>query len=385
MDYLNMNQALKFILLLGIVSLFGDFTYEGARSIVGPYLSVLGVSSAALGIIVGLGDFLGYAVRIPSGILSDKTRWYWFFTIFGFATNLFALPLLALTNNWLLAAGLIILERIGKGIRTPARDTMLSYATKKTGRGFGFGLHESLDQIGAVIGPLFVALILYLRPNDYRLSFLLLLIPATLSLLILFVAQRLFQNPQKLEKNERKSVSSRQFTIYLIGIAFVALGFANFILIAYHLEKASILTTEWIAFIYAIAMAVDGLSAFLMGQLFDTKGISILAGVTAISALFAPLVFLGGFTSVLIGIILWGIGMGSHESIMRAVVPTLIPPSKRGAAYGLVNTVFGIFWALGSFAIGTLYDISLTATVIFSLATQLTAIPFFLWTKRSSY
>lgn len=383
-----MNQALKFIVLLGIVSLFGDFTYEGARSIVGPYLSILGASGAAVGIVVGLGDFLGYAVRIPFGILSDRTRWYWFFTIFGFATNLFALPLLALTNHWLWAALLVILERLGKGIRTPARDTMLSYATKKTGRGWGFGIHESLDQIGAVIGPLFVALILYLKPNDYRLSFLLLLIPATLSLLILLIAKRLFRHPEKLEVEKKAFIQTkgmtRSFTVYLIGIALVALGFANFILISYHLQKAFIVSTQWIPFIYAIAMAVDGLSALLMGKLFDLKGISILAIVTAISACFAPLVFLGGFYSVLFGMILWGIGMGSQESIMRAVVPTLIPPSTRGTAYGLMNTVFGIFWALGSFTIGFLYDISLTATVIFSLATQLAAIPFFLSAGRKS-
>jgi MFS-type transporter involved in bile tolerance (Atg22 family) len=170
-------QALKFVILLGVVSLFADMTYEGARSAVGPFLGMLGASALVVGLVSGGGELVGYTLRLWSGRLADRTRQYWVITFVGYAVNLLAVPLLAFAGNWQMAALLVVLERAGKALRTPARDAMLSYATKSTGRGWGFGLHEALDQIGATVGPLVLTVVIA-QSGDYRRGFLTLIIPA---------------------------------------------------------------------------------------------------------------------------------------------------------------------------------------------------------------
>lgn len=381
-----MHKALKFIILLGVVSLFADMTYEGARSITGPYLAILGASGAAVGFIVGIGELIGYGMRVFSGYLSDKTGRYWLITLVGYSINLFAVPMLALAGNWQVAALLIILERFGKAIRVPARDAMLSYATKQTGRGWGFGLHEALDQIGAVGGPLMISAMLFFH-ESYQVAFATLLIPAVAALFCLVITRFIYPTPQDMEVS-LTSVETKGFPsiywIYILAISLVAAGYVDFALISFHFQKASSVDASWIPFFYAIAMAVDGLAALVIGRLFDRKGISILAVVTGVSALFCPLVFWGNFYVALIGIILWGIGMGSQESIMRAVVAELVSAKKRGSAYGMMNLSFGLFWAAGSALMGFFYDRSLPYLVIFSLATQLASVPLFLSIKKRS-
>lgn len=377
------KRAWKLIVLLGLVSLFADMTYEGARSITGPFLSILGVNGATVGIVVGLGELIGYAFRAVSGYLTDKTHRYWLITFIGYTINLFAVPLLALSSNWQMAAFLIILERFGKAIRVPARDAMLSYASKHTGRGVGFGVHEALDQVGAIVGPLLMAGILLYQKN-YRLGFATLVIPAILALILLFITRLSYPRPQDLEV-KKLSLQAKGFTrsywVYLLAVGLVAAGYADFALIAYHFEKISVVSPACIAFFYAIAMGVDGIAALIMGKWFDQRGISILAFITALSALFAPLVFFGGFYFALLGMILWGIGMGAQESIMRASIASLIHPNKRASAYGILNLVFGVFWALGSALIGLFYDVSLMYVVAFSLITQLIGAGLFLSVK----
>lgn len=144
--------AYRFIVLMGIVSMFGDITYEGARSITGPYLAVLGASAGIIGLVSGIGEFVGYALRLVSGRFADRAKAYWPLTFIGYGLIL-SVPLLGLVGYWHLAVLLIILERMGKAIRTPARDAILSHATKQVGRGWGFALHEALDQVGAIVGP----------------------------------------------------------------------------------------------------------------------------------------------------------------------------------------------------------------------------------------
>lgn len=377
---------MKFILLLGLVSLFADITYEGARSITGPYLATLGASGAIVGIVVGIGELIGFSLRLISGYLSDKTHKYWTITIIGYVINLFAVPLLALTSHWQSAAAFIILERFGKAIRTPARDAMLSYATKEVGRGWGFGVHEFFDQIGAMIGPAFIALIL-LYKGSYHMGFGLLAIPALIALAILLFTRKKYPLPQEMEVKQLELKTkgfSKTFWIYLLAVGLVSTGFVNYPLISFHFEKTSALASDWIALFYAIAMAVDGIAALFMGRLFDLKGIGVLAIVTLISSLFAPLVFLGNFSFAIVGIVLWGIGMGAQESIMRAIVGGLAPKEKRGSAYGVLNLVFGLFWFLGSAIMGTLYDYSKYYLIAFSLFFQLASVPFFLYLRKEN-
>jgi len=370
------NTAIKFIILLGIVSLFADMTYEGARSIAGQYLAILGASGTIVGIVAGAGELIGYGLRIVSGYLSDRTGKYWTITIIGYAINLLAVPLLALARHWELAAALLITERIGKAIRTPPRDAMLSHATANTGRGWGFGLHEAMDQIGAILGPLIVSAVLYFR-GEYQMSFALLLIPALLAISVLLTARALYPTPSDFEisppKVEKKGFS-KAFWIYVIAIALVAAAFVDFPLIAFHFKKTALAPDSWLPIFYAVAMGVDALAALVFGRLFDKFGISVLVTSVVLSMFFAPLVFFGGFWLAMLGMVLWGIGMGAQESIMKAVVANMVPSDKRSSGFGIFDAGYGICWFLGSVLIGCLYDISIPWIIVFSVGAQFIAV-----------
>jgi len=382
---ISTKNALRFVILIGIVSLFADMTYEGARSINGPFLAILGASGTVVGIVSGLGELIGYVLRLVSGYLSDKTKEYWAITFFGYAVNLIAVPLLALAGNWQIAAVLMMIERIGKAIRVPPRDAMLSYATHHMGRGWGFGLHEALDQLGAVTGPLIVAAVLFFR-DGYRTGYVLLLIPALLALAVLTTARFLYPHPQDLEINQKTlqvQGFSRSFWLYVIAAALIAAGFADFPLIAYHFQKTSLASPTMIPILYAVAMGVDALAALIFGRLFDRIGLSTMMLVAVLSAFFAPLVFFGTFSLAVLGMALWGMGMGAQESIMRAAVAGMVATERRGLAYGVFNTAYGISWFLGSVLIGILYDVSIPWLVAFSVTAQLVSIPFFYFIRKT--
>jgi len=374
---MKIKTATKFVVLLGCVSLFSDMTYEAARSISGPYLSILGVSGATVGWVAGLGELLGYGLRIVSGYISDKTKKYWTITIIGYLLNLFSGPLLAFAGYWQLAVVLMITERIGKAIRTPARDAMLSYGAKEMGRGWGFGLHEAMDQTGATVGPLLVSAVLFYKNQSYHIAFLILFIPAIIAIFILLFAKSQYPKPQHLEIENIEIKTKgypRLFWLYLFAVIFIAAGYADFPLIAYHFKKTALMRDATIPILYAIAMAADGISALFLGKMFDKFGMKTMIVVTFISLFFAPMVFLGGFDWAIVGMIVWGIGMGAQESILKAAVAELIPTYKRGTAFGLFNTGFGIFWFLGSLALGYLYDYSIPWLIAFSVITQVIAV-----------
>lgn len=377
MNLLSKRTALAFIILIGVVDLFGDMTYEGARSLTGQYLAILGASGTVVGIVAGLGEFIGYGIRLLSGYLTDKTGKYWTMTLAGYALNLLAVPLLALAGNWQIAAALIILERFGKAIRSPARDAMLSYAAKQTGRGWGFGLHEALDQTGAILGPLIVSCVLYFQ-GTYSFSFALLLIPALCALSVLTCAWKLYPRPQDLEA-PAPDIEERSFTkaywLYITAIACVGAGYVDFALIAFHMKKMALISDVWIPIFFAISMGAAGLSALFFGYLYDRMGFTVLIYVTAISSLFPLLVFINEYYAALAGLILWGVGLGAQESMMRAFVADIVHITKRGTAYGILNIAFGVCWFIGSAVMGFLYDISLPALILFSFGIQLAAIP----------
>ena len=374
------QKAYRFVLLIGIISFFADFTYEGSRSITGPFLAVLGASATLVGIIAGGGELLGYALRLVSGSLSEWTGRFWAITLFGYCVQMTAVPLLAFAPNWQIAGLLIVLERVGRAIRNPPRDVMLSHAAKHMGFGWAFGLHEAMDQAGALLGPLLMSAVLAFR-GEYRYAFAILFLPATVTLCLLLTARFIYPRTEDLEPTHASVHNSglpRVFWIYLIGAAFVAAGFADFSLIAFHFQKTALVRNTLIPVFYSVAMAVSGAGSLVFGKLFDRAGISILVPLTIISSLSAPLVFLGGFWSALTGAALWGLGMGVHESIIPAAVALMVPPQRRPSAYGLFTAGYGLFWFAGSVVIGALYDVSLGAVVAFSITAELAAIPFFL-------
>ena len=367
---------MKLVVLFGIVSLLSDMTYEGARSVTGPFLATLGASGTVVGLVAGLGEFIGYGLRLVTGYISDRTGQYWLITGLGYSFNLLAVPLLAYAGSWQLAAALMIMERTGKAIRKPARDTMLSYATSQVGHGWGFAVHEAMDQIGAVAGPLLMAFALSTR-NSYRSAFQFLLIPALLTLGVLAVARVLYPKPRDLEVKttviESKGLS-REFWVYILAVGMIAAGYADFPLIAFHLKQTAAIPDTWVPLLYAGAMGIDALAALFFGWLFDRIKIRSLMWAVAISAFFAPFAFSGSLNLAIIGIALWGIGMGAQESILKAVIADMVMPERRGSAYGIFNAGYGLFWFAGSALMGILYDFSVPLLVGFSVAAQLVSV-----------
>ncbi|XBS71876.1 MFS transporter [Acerihabitans sp. KWT182] len=366
--------------------LFSDFTYEGARSILGPFLASMQASAFIVGAVTGFGELAGYGLRYFSGRFADATGRFWPTAIVGYTVQMTAVPLLSLTHSWQSAAVFIVLERIGRAIRNPPRDVMLSYAAKNIGGyGWTFGIHEACDQFGAMFGPLIVAAVLSYG-GHYRMAFAVLIVPAALNLIFVLIAYQLYPRPQELDKDMAQEADpvrfSRLFWIYLAGACLVAMGFADYPLLAYHFAHKEAMPTQWIAVSYSAAMAVSGGSSLLFGRLFDRYGFWVLIALTLAASLFAPLAFLGGFKTALLGAAVWGMGMGVHESIIPAAVTPLVSRRHRAAAYGLFTAGYGVFWFAGSAAIGFFYDRSITETLVFCMTTQLLAVPLFIWVGR---
>ncbi len=378
------KAALRFVLLIGVVSIFADMTYEGSRSITGPYLAVLGASGTIVGFVGGFGELVGYGLRVVSGRASDRTGQYWPITFVGYIIQMASVPLLALAGNWQVAAVLIITERIGKAFRNPPRDVMLSHAGSQIGQGWAFGVHEALDQFGALIGPLIAAGVLF-AGGHYQAAFAIFAIPAALTLTFLVLTRLQYPKPSDLQA-EVQDVEThglpRVYWLYLAGAGLVACGFADYTLMAYHFERTNTVPSEWIPLFYSLAMAVSGGGSLLFGRLFDQVGIRVLVPLTVIASLFAPLAFLGSTYVALAGVALWGLGMGVHESIISAAVAHMVPASRRGSAYGIFTTAYGVLWFVGSAVMGALYDVSLVGLIVFSMVVELAAIPFFVLVAR---
>lgn len=380
---LKSMSALRILLYFGFVSLFADMTYEGARSITGPFLKTLGASAFLVGFVSGLGEFVGYGLRIISGYISDKAKIWWELTIIGYALNILAIPLLGLTKSLEIAIILILLERLGKAIRTPSRDTILSLVTKKMGEGKGFGIHEAMDQIGALLGPLVVSLIFFLK-GSYRESFLALGIPAIFCLIFLWLARKNTKLEDFMEKQkEKENIPDKFFWHYILFIFFSVLGFVHFQVISYHFSKIDLFSLKYIPLLFALAMGIDAFSALFSGLLFDRKGFAVLLSVPFMSIISMPLIFSSSKFYALIGILLWGIVLGMQESIMRAGVSKLAPVKKRGFSYGIFNSLYGLSFFIGSALMGYLYDIKPVFLVSFSIFFNL--ISLFIFIKFKIY
>lgn len=372
------RTAFRFVLTIGIVNLFADLTYEGARSLNGAFLASLGASPAAVGLVAGFGELIGYSFRSVTGFLADRTHRYWFFAFTGYAINMLAVPALALAGNWQTAAMLMIAERTGRAIRKPTMETMISHAGKELGHGWVFGLNEFLDQFGATIGPLIVASAFAARGN-YGDGYAVLLISALICLGTLVIARIKFPKPDELNARHPHLPAGkglgRQYRMYLFAGMLIAAGYADFSLIAYHFQLHGVVSTQMIPVLYAAAMATAGLSGLLFGKLLDRRGGSVAVTAFAVGMLFAPLTFLGNAALASAGMVCWGVGAGAQDSLLKARLAAVVPAGRRATAFGLFDSAFGIAWFAGSAAMGFLYAASIPFVVIFSLGTQLLALP----------
>lgn len=388
------KAAFAFVLLMGIVSLFSDMTHEGAASILGAYLSLAGASAAAIGFISGLGEMIGYSLRLVTGWFTDKTKKYWPITILGYVIDCMAIPALALVpkGGWVWACILIVIQRTGKAIKKPAKDTLLSFAASQAGTGKSFAMQEFLDQIGAFLGPVILFVVILLKKSEdlfsvYSVCFAILGIPAMITVALLFVAKRRYPEPERFElptKEEQPFHMNRSFLLYIVAISLFAFGFLDFTIITMHTVKAGLIPENTFSLLYAGAMAVDAFSALFFGWLFDKHGIKVLIASTLMAAPFAILIFaVTARWALFLGVALWGIGMGAQESILKAAVTSIVPKQNRSSGFGIFQTAFGICWFLGSWLMGILYDASPIWLVIFSVVMQLAAIPFFWLADRT--
>ena len=367
------NTALRFIVCLGVVSLFADMTYEGAYSIIGPFLKEMGASAAAVGLIAGLGEMIAASLRFFSGRLVDRTRAYWAVAICGYILNLVVVPAMAFASNWQMAALLVVVERTGKSLRGPARDVLLSEATSKIGHGWGFGVHAAMDQTGAVLGPLLMADAV-MRAHHFGPAFLRLAFPAAGALIALLVARVVYPQAGKgTPKQVQSKTLPKVFWMYVAAAGVLALGFVDFPLLAYHFQDSALAQPAVIPLLFAGAMGMNGLAALILGKLFDRFGIQILSFGILISLIGLPLGFLGGPSAAIASVACWAIGMGAQDATLRSGIAQVVSMNKRGSAFGAFNGVYGIAWFLGSAAMGLLYGHSLMALVVFGMAAQLVA------------
>lgn len=397
----RISQAMIFIILFGIVSLFSDMTHEGASSIRGAYMSLLGASAGAIGFVSGLGELIGYSMRYVFGRLTDKTKRYWLMTIAGYVLDVLAVPALALVgeHGWIAACGLLIIQRMGKAIKKPAKDTIMSFAASQEGVGKSFGIQEVLDQIGAFLGPVLLYIVMLFKTEGstfeiYSRCFAVLAVPGAITILLLLITKYKFPNPENFEPEEKRFTPfkvKKEFIFYIAGISLFAFGFIDYSIIIMHVSKtytnisaqltetSSLVNSGTLPLLYAGAMLVDAVAALVFGLMYDKKGVKALAWSTVISAPFAILVFGTKSTSaLLLGIALWGVGMGAQESILKAAVTKMVPKSSRATGYGVFECSFGVFWFLGSWLLGVLYDISIPAMITVSVVSQLAAIPLYI-------
>lgn len=376
------KRALRFVVLIGIVNCFADFTYEGGRGVVGAFLGHLGASGAAVGTVAGGGELAGYAIRSVSGLIADRTGFYWLDVWIGYAINVLCVPALALTGSWPAAAGLLIGERLGRGIRKPVTAAMLSEAGRSLGSGRVFGLNEALDQTGATIGPLVVAFAI--ARGGFQTGFGILIVPALLTLAFLSVATVAGRSIVPSEAVEAKPAVRDwpAFRRYAIGGALVAAGYVDFALIAFRFQRDHIVGVAAISIWFAVAMGVGAIAAPILGRLFDRIGSRVIAIAIAVTSAATPLAFLGRGAAAEAGAALWGVGIAVQDALLLALIAGVLAQRRRATSFGLYDLIFGVAWFVGSAICGLLLDRSTMAVVLFSTLLQLCAIPFFLASSK---
>ncbi|MFF4800653.1 MFS transporter [Streptomyces sp. NPDC001351] len=373
----------RFVVTFGTVSLLADFVYEGARSVTGPLLASLGASALVVGVVTGVGEAAALVLRLASGPLTDRTRRFWAWTIAGYTLTVVSVPVLGLAGVLWVASALVIAERVGKAVRSPAKDTLLSHATAATGRGRGFAVHEAMDQIGALIGPLVVAGVLAATGDDYAPALGVLAAPGVAVLALLVWLRHRVPDPAAYEPEPEPAAAvaqagraplPRAFWVYAAFTAATLAGFATFGVLSYHLVQRHLLPTAAVPVLYAAAMGVDALAALATGWAYDRYGARTLAVLPVLAAGVPLLAFTDTVALTVAGTLLWGAAMGVQESTLRATVADLVPPGRRATAYGLFAAVMGAATLVGGILAGALYARSIPALIIVTVAVQALAL-----------
>jgi len=387
----------RFVVAFGVVAMLADVVYEGARSVAGPYLATLGASALVVGLVTGAGEAAALGLRLVTGPLADRTGRPWRWTVAGYALTVVSVPLLALAGPLWTASALMIAERTGKAIRSPAKDSLLAGASTGIGRGRAFAVHEALDQIGAFAGPLLVAAAIA-ASGGFRVGFAVLAVPGAAVLVVLAWLVRRVPDPSVYETAVARPAGAHQagarpagarpagarpagaerlpaaFWTYAAFTALTMVAYPTFGLLGYHLSTRHVVPAAAVPLVYALAMGVDAVAALAIGPLFDRYGRRVLVVLPVLVAAVPPLAFARSLPAVLAGAVVWGAAMGVQESTMRAAVAELVPPARRGTAYGIFGAVYGLAWFAGGAALGAAYDRSIAVTVAVVVVVQVAAL-----------
>ena len=391
----------------GVVSLSADMVYEGARSITGPLLASLGASAVLVGLITGAGEAMALLLRVIFGSRADRTGRYWTITYAGYAVTAVCVPLLAITPfmasaGLALACFLILAERFGKAVRSPAKTALLAHAASPIGLGRGMGVHKALDQVGAVSGPLLVAAVAAVTGALWP-ALAVLIIPGTAALLVLAWIRRRMGDPVRPPLENHSGVSATTsverpprpkrrrvighglpvaFWLFASAAGAATAGLVTFGVISYHLTTDRVVPVATIPLIYAAAMAAEALAALATGGLFDRiKGRTLLA-LPFLVATVPALAFSASPAIAILGVLIWGCAMGIQDSTVKALVADLVHSTRRATAYGVFAAVQGTAAIAGGAMAGALYQRSLPILITTVAVIQIGALVLIVATLR---
>ena len=389
----------------GVVSLAADMVYEGARSVTGPLLASLGASAVLVGLVSGAGEATALLLRLVFGSWADRSGNYWTLTFAGYALTAICVPALALTPflagaGLALACVLILGERLGKAVRSPAKTALLAHAAGAVGLGRGFGVHQALDQIGAVAGPLLVAAVTAAAGTIWP-AMAVLIIPGAVAMLMLLRIWRSMRTPAMVDDEpagskatanpeHRKSLFAtlhdrlpRVFWLFAAASAATSAGLVTFAIIAYHLTQDHVVSVAAVPVIYAAAMGAEALAALASGWLFDRTRGGALLGLPILVSAVPVLAFASSPLVAIAGALIWGAAGGILDSTVKALVADLVPASRRATAYGMFAAVQGAAAIAGGVMAGALYQRSLPILIAAVVGTQIIALILLIATLRS--
>jgi MFS family permease len=397
-------SAWRVVWWFGFVSLAADMVYEGARSVYGPLLAALGASAVVVGLVTGAGEAVALVARLAFGPLADRTGRYWSLTILGYGLTAVCVPLLALAPRLggaglAFAATMILLERLGKAIRSPSKSALLAHVASAVGRGRGFGVHKALDQVGAFAGPLLVAGVVAIASIWAGLA--VLAVPGVIAMVLLLTLRRRVPDPAAYDGEPSAAVPravprrgwwaeaagaglSGDFFRYAVAASLTTGALVTFGIIGYHLTVEGLLPVAAVPVVYAAAMAVEAVAALVVGAVYDRAGTRVLLVVPVLVAIVPALALGSALVAVLAGVVAWGIAQGVQDSTVKAVVADLVEAPRRATAYGVFAGVQGLFAIVGGVTAGWLYERSLPALVVVVALTQLAALVLLADTFRRS-
>lgn len=407
-------SAWRVVWWFGFVSLSADMVYEGARSVYGPLLAALGASAVVVGLVTGAGEAVALVLRLVFGPLADRTGRYWSLTIVGYGLTAVCVPLLALAPR-LGAAGLgfaatmILLERLGKAVRSPSKSALLAHAASSVGRGRGFGVHKALDQVGAFAGPLVVAGVVAVGSLWWSMA--VLAVPGAIAMALLVTLRHRVPDPSVYDATATAAPDatptaapteglgpgrrgwwaeavgaglSGDFFRYAFAASLTTGALVTFGIIGYHLTVEGLVPVAAVPLVYAAAMAVEAVAALLVGSVYDRTGPRVLLVVPVLVALVPALALGSAVVAVLAGVLAWGFAQGVQDSTIKAVVADLVEAPRRATAYGVFAGIQGLLAIVGGVGAGWLYERSLTALVVVVALTQIVALALLVDTFRRS-